>query len=748
MSFFEELKRRNVIRVGIAYGVSAWFILQLADVVLENIAAPEWLMQAIMLVLVIGFPVVIIFAWAFEMTPEGIKKEKNVDRNQSITPQTGRKLDRMIIGTLVIVVGYLLVDKLVLQDRGVEINASSEVALEEATPPATETGPSVAVLPFVNMSGDKENEYFSDGLTETLLHMLAQLPDLRVAARTSSFAFKGQNKSIDEIASALGVAHVLEGSVQKSGDRVRITAQLIRAEDGFHVWSQNYTRPLEDIFAIQDEIAEDVAGALDSSLLGGATQTMRGVETTNLTAFESYLRGLEQQAIFSYGSLSIAENHFKQALARDPQFTDARLALARNYLLKNNTGLIKNQEAMELAEPLIAQVREQQPDNRLARVLELVAKVQLNDDAFTRNEMEPLITELRNLLPLVPTETIARTRVAGVLNFFFKDDQSAIEVVEAGLMVDPLDANLHRTLGRIYADNERNAEALVSLQRSQKLAPDNPNVYSDLAGLEEEENNLVAALEWRRKATEVDPQDHELAARIAHVLYKLELPEEGDKWYARVNALAPDSPVEKHAEIHRLIARKEFQKTLELTRTMISEQIENRWGAFGEALFTYQRLMMESGKSKEAYDFLVSVRPEIANYDEMPTNFKAFLMQWSSVNLMSGFETPEVRRDAWVKLAVNMDESGFPWRDPDNFAFILDKVYTGDKDGAISAYLEHRLGKPLATDLEMYEPRSKVLLADVYADPRVATRFTELGKEHEQFREQVRELMLEPQWNQ
>ena len=202
MSFFKELKRRNVIRIGIAYGVSAWFILQLADVVLENIAAPEWLMQAIMLLLVIGFPVVIIFAWAFEMTPEGIKKEKNVDRNQSITPQTGRKLDRMIIGILVIVVGYLLVDKLVLQDRGVEINASSEVALEEATPPAAETGPSVAVLPFVNMSGDKENEYFSDGLTETLLHMLAQLPDLRVAFAHKPWMLKCNQRELLELLGA------------------------------------------------------------------------------------------------------------------------------------------------------------------------------------------------------------------------------------------------------------------------------------------------------------------------------------------------------------------------------------------------------------------------------------------------------------------------------------------------------------------------------------------------------------------
>ena len=288
MSFIDELKRRNVIRVGVAYAIVAWFLLQISDLVLENIAAPAWVMQVIMLVLGIGFPIVIIFAWAFEMTPEGIKREKDVDRTTSITHKTGRKLDRMIIGVLVITVGYLLVDKLVLQ-KTPEVIAPVQTAEQSA--PVVDDGPSVAVLPFVNMSGDEENEYFSDGLTETLLHMLAQLPELRVAARTSSFAFKGQNTDITEIAEQLGVAHILEGSVQKADNRVRVTAQLIKADDASHVWSQNYTRPLEDIFAIQDEIAADVADALGASLLAGTT-TVASLATSNLSAYDNYLKGM------------------------------------------------------------------------------------------------------------------------------------------------------------------------------------------------------------------------------------------------------------------------------------------------------------------------------------------------------------------------------------------------------------------------------------------------------------------------
>ena len=399
MSFLEELKRRNVIRVAIAYGVAAWFVLQLADVVLENIGAPEWVMQTIMLVLAAGLPLVIIFAWAFEMTPEGIKKEKDVDRSQSITNVTGRKLDRMIIGVLTVTVAYLLIDKLVLQDSQPAPTETAQSAPVDVEVPV-DSGPSVAVLPFVNMSGDKENEYFSDGLTETLLHMLAQLPDLRVAARTSSFAFKGKDTGIAEISELLGVAHILEGSVQKSGNRVRITAQLIRAEDGFHVWSQNYDRTLDDIFAIQDEIANDVASALDTSLLGGSI-VIHNVETTNVSAYEAYLKGLEQQATYAYANLSKAQSLFKDALAADPQFVDAKLALARNYQLMAWVGSMDEDNSQRQALPLIQQVLDSNPENYFARALKLFSELGYNEE-FIPEERTRKYQELRDLLPLLP----------------------------------------------------------------------------------------------------------------------------------------------------------------------------------------------------------------------------------------------------------------------------------------------------------------------------------------------------------
>jgi TolB-like protein/Flp pilus assembly protein TadD len=746
MSFFEELKRRNVIRVAIAYGVASWFILQLSDVVLENIGAPEWVMQTVMLVLAIGFPLVVIFAWAFEMTPEGIKKEKDVDRSQSITSMTGRKLDRMIIGILTVTVAYLLIDKLVLKDSTPAPAQTVQAVPAETRTPA-ESGPSVAVLPFVNMSGDKENEYFSDGLTETLLHMLAQLPDLRVAARTSSFAFKGKDTGIAEISETLGVAHVLEGSVQKAGNRVRITAQLIRANDGFHVWSQNYDRDLDDIFAIQDEIAKDVAGALDSSLLGGSSKSMHSVETSNVKAFESYLKGLEQQAIFSYGSLEMAENQFKQALALDPAFTDARLALVRNYLMKKGTGLINDDELAERANPLISQVREQQPDNHLARAFELVISLRKIDTRKSKDERGRETAELRNLLPLIPGETYVRQTVAGILNFFFRQPQQAIEVIQAGLLVDPLAAELYSMLGKIYIEESQLDLAREAVERAQQLAPENPNYYSDLADLEKDSNNLLAALNWKRRATEVDPQDHELANEIAVDLYALELPEEGDRWLARVKALVPDSPTQLNLEIERAMARREFDSAIALAEKAITAQMPDRRSSFANPLFTYTSLMLDNGRAREAYDFLVSVRPEITDYSVLPAGLEGMMMQMASVRLMTGFESFEKRKETWSQMTSNWDALGFPWRDPKQSIVTDDYIMKGDIPAAVESHL-YRLDLPMARNLQRHKRMDKILYAPVYDNPDVAARLAQLDTEFTQLREQVSEMLQKPEWNQ
>ena len=318
---FQELKRRNVFRVSIAYLAIAWLLLQVSDIVLDNIAAPDWLMKALMFFLAIGFPIAVLFAWAYEMTPEGVKREKDVDRSASITQDTGQKLNRTIIAVLVAAVGFLLVDKFMLQ---------------ETTPETAATNKSVAVLPFVAMSRGEDDEYFADGLTEEILNSLTRVPELLVTARTSAFHFKGQDIPVPEIAAILGVAHVVEGSVRRDGDRLRVTAQLIRAVDGFHLWSKNYDRETADTFGVQTDIAEEISSALGVVLNDAQLALMRDAGMRDPDAFIALQKGFEAFDN-AHGSadqnalLLEANTWFEETLAIEPDISDAYLLHADYY---------------------------------------------------------------------------------------------------------------------------------------------------------------------------------------------------------------------------------------------------------------------------------------------------------------------------------------------------------------------------------------------------------------------------------
>jgi len=273
---FNELKRRNVVRVAIAYVVLGWVALQVGDILFEMFETPAWVGKTLATLLLLGFPFVCLFAWAFEMTPEGVKKTAEVDRSDSITHSTGKKLNYVIIAALVLALSYFIWERQGLVESG------QDLALDK----------SIAVLPFVNMSSDEEQEWFVDGLTEEILNSLARTPDLLVASRTSSFQYKGKSDDISAIASALGVAHILEGSVRRGGDRLRVTAQLIRAHDGFHLWSETFDREPEDVIAIQEDVATEIANALQTAMDPAALQKMVSSGTASVAAYEAYLEGL------------------------------------------------------------------------------------------------------------------------------------------------------------------------------------------------------------------------------------------------------------------------------------------------------------------------------------------------------------------------------------------------------------------------------------------------------------------------
>jgi TolB-like protein len=335
LSLFNELKRRNVIKVTIAYIVMAWLVMQVADVILNNIVAPGWIFHVLLLFLAIGLPFAVFFAWAFEMTPEGIKRESDVDRSQSITTRTGRKLDFLIIGVLVLGLGYFAYDKFVVsagREAALVEATTQAVAEQAATEPkvAANSSKSIAILPFVNMSADKDNEYFSDGISEELLNALVKVNELRVASRTSAFAYKGKEVPITQIARELGVDHILEGSVRKAGNRVRITAQLIDGETDRHLWSKTYERELIDLFNIQEEISNNIVDALKIVLDVDESAAMNRAQrpTDNLEAYELYLRGRYQWRTRRLANIRNAIALFEQAIELDPKFARAYEALA------------------------------------------------------------------------------------------------------------------------------------------------------------------------------------------------------------------------------------------------------------------------------------------------------------------------------------------------------------------------------------------------------------------------------------
>ncbi|MCW8925549.1 MAG: tetratricopeptide repeat protein, partial [Xanthomonadales bacterium] len=346
-------------------------LLQAIDFGLDIISAPNWVMQVFFLASIVGLPVVLIFAWVFEMTPEGLKRESEIDPGQSITRVTSQKLDRTIITFLAFAVVLLLGERFITQDSAPAPAPTPEIVMEETTVTDETAGNnlrSVAVLPFVNMSSDPEQEYFSDGLSEELLNRLAQNDQLRVAARTSSFQFKGKNQDIADIGRQLKVDHVLEGSVRKAANRLRITAQLIQVDSGYHLWSETYEREIDDVFAIQDDIALAITRALEAEL-GTDSKTSGNDLTDNLQAYQVYLQARYFLAKRGEANMLKANELFERAVSLDPGFSKAWSGLAYNIsLLPSYGATVTANEAWERVKVATEQAIHYDPNNAEAYV--------------------------------------------------------------------------------------------------------------------------------------------------------------------------------------------------------------------------------------------------------------------------------------------------------------------------------------------------------------------------------------------
>ena len=512
MSLFEELKRRNVFRVAIAYAVVSWLLLQVMSTVVPILDLPEWVAKLTLVVLALGFIPALIFAWAFELTPEGVKKESEVDRAQSILPQTGRKLDRIIIAFLVLALGYFVWDKFADKaekgsgpfSAGPGPSIRSGSASEKGSDPFSDPIKSIAVLPFVNMSSDPEQEYFSDGLAEELLNRLAQNNNLRVAARTSAFQFKGKNLDVAEIGRQLKVENVLEGSVRKSGNRLRITAQLINVKDGFHLWSETYERQMDDIFAIQDEISGAISTALELEL--GTTAPLAATPPTqNLEAYNLYLRGRYLLATRGGANMLQADELFERAVALDPEFSAAWSAMAFNSAVM--WGYVYEPSAEVVFAKAVRAARraiELDPENAEAYIA--LGRAQL----WYFHDWQEGQAAANRAYELAPNNAEV-VNIYGDILIMLGDFESAERIERKAALLDPLSATDANDLAVILLILNRADEALEPARTAMDLAPDSyyrvdPSIYSLLlTGKSKEARALIETTVARFKLNEQDP---------------------------------------------------------------------------------------------------------------------------------------------------------------------------------------------------------------------------------------------------
>jgi TolB-like protein/Flp pilus assembly protein TadD len=658
MSIFGELQRRNVFRVTIGYVVSSWLLAQVADLVLENIGAPSWVMQSILLVLGLGFPIVVFFSWAYEVTPEGVKRESEIDRSQSITHVTGRKLDRANNFVLVIALSYLAVDKFFLTDDDAQIVVqeipAELVAQDEAE--SDDFGKSIAVLPFVNMSADESSLYFSDGLADTVLHMLTQVRELRVAARTSSFQFRDQSLDVAKIGEQLNVATVLEGSVQRAGNKIRVTAQLIDVSNGYHLWSGNFDRELDDVFAIQDEIASEVVNALKISLLGETEQRLQRDQTDSLDAYTEYLLAVNDLNNASSETLASAIRHLQEAVRLDPDYSRAYAMLGRAYIYLLDWGAIGRSEAISAARIAASRSLDLAPDS--AEALAVLGVVELRD-----SNLELAGQLLEKAIVDSPNNTLILEFYSAFLFRDARPDEGIATLLQL-IRIDPLSESAHLLMVNGLLALNRYEEATEAIDHFGALAP-NSSINSDIRFFSDyKQGNWANAISTMSAAIRDNPDpndpDPEGEALLGMAYLAIGMPEEASRWYSRGVEVNAEHPVSLSAPLFMSYYRQEIdEKSVRLAQKLLADGIDNRNGARAIAELILIEYAEQTGRHDIPLEALDNLYPNL--FDEPPhdldkNRFATFLAGWA---LTQSGETQRGKEliTALLKESVRYDEA-------------------------------------------------------------------------------------------
>ena len=592
MSLFSELKRRNVFRVTIAYIIVAWLVMQIADVVLNNITAPDWVFQVLMLFLAVGLPFAVILAWAFELTPEGLKKEKEVDRSQSVTHQTGRKLDFAIIAVLTVGIVFLIGRAWIGSDSAPPDTISAEEK-------------SIAVLPFENRSAEAENaEFFAAGVHDELLTLLAKLGELKVISRTSVERLD-QDLSIPEIGILLGVATVLEGQVQRAGNRLRINVQLIRATEEDHLWATTYDREFtaENIFDVQSDIARTIADELHIQLSAHDDTLLQAVPTKNTEALQHYMLGRQHLERASFDSIKQAARYLSQAVELDPDYAQAWIALAHAHNRMYQTGLIDLQEYVAVAEPSIARALE--VNNRLPE-----AHAELAALRWQSGDVDAAETSFETALELESADSRSLYSYGNYLRTTGRA-QEAIPVLKRALERNPLSVETLFELGKAEMYSGQPSQFIIRAEKILEIDPSSVQGYVAKLQAYRWMGRYDLMWPWYIKSIASDPEDFELWGHLGLYSYYVGATEWVDRYLDRALELGPHEPSVLRCYASVLEQQGQLDAAVEIARSALEANLDDRWQSNQIFLRLVRDDAMRSGNLDGARSWYLDRHPEL-----------------------------------------------------------------------------------------------------------------------------------------